>query len=197
MDPILWREAPLETVLCVVDATAQAALRDDALFQAQIRAADLIALSKADLADTAGIRIAVAAIKPAATIVEATQGHLPTALLFPADPDRLTRDPGPRRPTADRFETLTWTSDHPLSLPRLQTAIGQLSPKLARAKGLFETIEEPGRQMLLQLAGGRATLSPTNPRPAGAPRARLVFIAELGTLSPREIDAAMDECTVV
>ena len=197
MDPVIWREAPLETVLCIVDATAPAVLLDDALFRAQVRAADLVGLSKTDLADDGEVRRvrnAIAAIKPPAIIVEAAHGCLPPELLFPADPDRPPRATSPRRPTADRFETLTWIADHPLSLPHLQTAIGRLSPKLARAKGLFETTDDPGRQMLLQLAGGRATLSPAAPRPAGVPCARIVFIAEIGVLSKPELDAIMAPC---
>lgn len=197
MDPIIWREAPLETVLCIVDAAAPQAARADALFQSQIRAADLIALAKTDLAgpaQTGEVHAALAALKPAAVIVDAPFGALPPELLFPADPDRPPppRDPGKRRPAADRFETLAWTADAPVSMPRLQTAINRLAPRLARAKGLFEVEGEPGRQWLLQLAGGRATLSPTAPRPPGAPRARIVFIAEIGTLSQAEIDAAMN-----
>ena len=35
-----------------------------------------------------------------------------------------------------------------------------LADKLARAKGLFESADKPGRQLLFQLAGGRATLAP-------------------------------------
>ena len=79
-----------------------------------------------------------------------------------------------------------------MSLPRLQQAISRLAPKLARAKGLFEAVEQPGRQLVLQFAGGRATLAPGGPRPAGAPRARLVFIAEVGKLSEEEISCVMD-----
>ena len=33
MDPVIWREAPLETVLCVVDATISASMLDDALLR--------------------------------------------------------------------------------------------------------------------------------------------------------------------
>src|SRR5580693_115940 len=51
MDPLIWREAPLETVLCVVDATTPEAMLDDALLRSQIRASDVVALSKVDLAD--------------------------------------------------------------------------------------------------------------------------------------------------
>jgi G3E family GTPase len=199
MDPVIWREAPLETVLCVVDATAAPAMFDDALLRSQIRAADVVALSKVDLADAANhaqVRDAVRAIRPAAVLVDATHGEIPTVLLFPSDPDRapVLREPGKRRPVADRFEALSWTSERPLSLPRLQAAIGRLAPKLARAKGLFESTEQPGRSMVFQFAGGRATLAPGGTPAPGTPRTRIVFIAEIGVLSRAEIDTIMEGC---
>ena len=109
------------------------------------------------------------------------------------------RQPRPQRkkqerPRLERFESLSWTSARPVSLPRLQQAIGRLAPRLARAKGLFETTERPGRQLLFQLAGGRATLVPAGAPPPDLPRARIVFIAETGALSQAEIDEAMDPC---
>lgn len=200
MDPVIWREAPLETVLCVVDATATSEALEDPLFRAQLRAADVVALSKVDLAedaDRARVRAAVKAQRPAALAVDAPQGRVPLELLFPDDPAHVPapRDPGRRRPVADRFETLSWTSDRPLSLPRLQQAIARLAPRLARAKGLFETVEQPGRQFLFQLAGGRATLAPAGAPPPDLPRARIVFIAEIGALSAAEIEGAMEACT--
>ena len=36
MDPVIWREAPLETVLCVVDATTPAERFDDALLRVPV-----------------------------------------------------------------------------------------------------------------------------------------------------------------
>ena len=199
MDPMIWREAPLETVLCVVDATTPVDMLNDALLRSQLRAADIVALSKVDLVDTADcapLRDAVRALRPAAVLVDAPHGEVPTALLFPVDTDRVPapREPGPRRPAVDRFETLSWTSERPVSLPRLQQAIGRLAPKLARAKGLFETVEQPGRLMVFQLAGGRATLAPGGTLAVGVPRARIVFIAEIGVLSRAEIDRIMEGC---
>ena len=199
MDPVIWREAPLETVLCVVDATTPTATLKDALLRSQVRAADVVALSKVDLVDAAGraqLRDAVRMLRPAAVVVDALYGEVPAALLFPADADRVRalREPGPRRPAADRFETLSWTSEWPVSLFRFQQAIGRLAPKLARAKGLFETVEQPGRLMVFQLAGGRATLAPGGALAAGVPRARIVFIAEIGVLSSAEIDRTMEGC---
>ncbi|KWV53310.1 GTPase [Bradyrhizobium macuxiense] len=199
MDPVVWKEAPLETVLCVVDATQPAARLDDALLRSQLRAADVVALSKADLASAeqrAQVRDSIRAIRPAAVVVDAINGEVPSALLFPADLDRvpMPRETESRRPAVDRFETLSWTSERPVRLPRLQQAIGRLAPKLARAKGLFETVEQPGRLMVFQLAGGRATLAAGGTPTPGQPRARIVFIAEMGVLSRAEIDATMEGC---
>ena len=129
-------------------------------------------------------------------MIDAKHGEIPSALLFPANVDRvpLPREPGPKRPVEERFETLSWTSERPISLPRLQQAIGRLAPKLARAKGLFETVEQPGRLMVFQFSGGRATLAPGEAPAAGVPRARIVFIAELGVLSKAELDRIMEGC---
>src|ERR1700731_2920774 len=199
MDPLIWREAPLETVLCVLDATTPAATLNDALLRSQLRTADVVALSKVDLVDAAcraQLRDVVRGLRPAAVVVDALYGEVPATLLFPVDADRVAapREPGPRRPVADRFETLSWTSERPLSLPRLQQAIGRLAPKLARAKGLFETVEQPGRFTVFQFVGGRATLAPGGTPTAGVPRARIVFIAEIGVLSRAEIDSIMEGC---
>ncbi|WP_407148971.1 CobW family GTP-binding protein [Bradyrhizobium sp. ORS 86] len=199
MDPVIWREAPLETVLCVVDATQPAAGLDDGLLRSQLRAADVVALSKVDLASAeqrAQMREAVRAHRPTAVVVDAINGEVPAALLFPADLDHVPppRETEPRRPAVERFETLSWTSERKVSLPRLQQAIGRLAPKLARAKGLFETVEQPGRSTVFQLAGGRATLAAGEAPAPDVPRTRIVFIAEMGVLSRAEIDAIMQGC---
>jgi G3E family GTPase len=199
MDPVIWKEAPLETVLCVMDATTPVAKLDDTLFHSQLRAADVVALSKTDLVDEAKVervRNAASAVRRSAVIVEAPHGQVPAALLFPEHPDHAPalRDSRPRRPASDRFETMSWTSDRPVSLSRLQAAIGRLAPRLARAKGLFEAVEQPGRQFVFQFAGGRATLAPAGTPSPGLPRARIVFVAEIGALSSAEIGGMMDEC---
>ncbi|MCS3762263.1 CobW family GTP-binding protein [Bradyrhizobium centrosematis] len=199
MDPVILREAPLETVLCVLDAGTPPSALDDALQRSQLRVADIVALSKLDLADEgagARMRAAIRAQRVPAVVVDAKHGEIPSALLFPAHVARAPapREPGPKRPAEDRFETLSWTSERPLSLPRLQQAIGKLAPKLARAKGLFETVEQPGRQTVFQFAAGRATLAPGDALAPGVPRARIVFIAELGVLSRAELDGIMAAC---
>ena len=199
MDPLIWQEAPLETVVCVLDATTPATTLADPLLRSQLHAADVVVLSKLDLADAAAsqrVRDAVLNVRPTAVVVDALNGAVPAALLFPADPDRVptAREPGRRRPVTDRFETLSWTSDRPLSLLRLKQAIDRLAPRLARAKGLFETVEQPGRQYVFQLAGGRAMLALGGAPAPGALRTRIVFVAEIGSLSKEEIGNVMNAC---
>src|SRR3954467_4030437 len=108
MDPVILREAPLETVLCVMDAATAPSALDDALVRAQLRVADIVALSKLDLADEgAGSRIrdGIRALRVPAVVVDAPHGEIPSALLFPATGDRAPalREPAPKRPAEQRF----------------------------------------------------------------------------------------------
>jgi G3E family GTPase len=200
MDPMIWREAPLETVLCVLDASSSATALADPLTRAGLRAADVVALTKTDLADGSGLARALDAAKaarPGAVVVEAPFGAVPPALLFAPDVDRVMtpREVGKRRPAADRFETVSWTSDRTLSLPRFQAAIGRLAGRVARAKGIFECVERPGRRVVFQLAGGRATLEVGGAAESGVARAQVVFVVEVGAITGEEISQALDGCT--
>ena len=194
MDPAVWRSAPLDTAVCVVDA-ARPDLLDDGLFRAQVSAADVLALSKCDAAgNVAAFRARLHALKPRAVLVEAPYGAVPLSVLFSPEP------PGPRTvgrpgPSAERFESLSWTADRPLSLPRFAAALERIAPRLVRAKGILAAAGRPG-PLLLQLVGGRAALSAADPVPEGMPLVRLVFIAELGRLDPHELRAALDGCLV-
>lgn len=194
MDPVIWREAPLETVLCVADAASPEADLGDPLLLSQLRAADLVALSKSDLVDKPVFearRRALSQINRRAALVEVTGGDIPLDLVFPevgAPRQRTTR---PKRPSIDRFESFNWTSEEPISLAGFQQAIGRLAPRLIRAKGLLDTVEKPDCRYLFQLAGGRATLAPLDrddPRQGGT---RVVFIAEIDKIAQPEIDEAM------
>lgn len=197
MDPVIWREAPLETVLCVVDASAPASTLEDPLLRSQVRAADVVALSKLDLAGSREpMRDAVKALRPGAVMVEALHGAVPADVLFSPDLDRVpvVREVGRPRPAAERFETLSWISDRTVSLPAFQAAIGRLASRLARAKGMFEVAGQPGRAMVFQFAGGRASLTPGGTLVPGTPRARVVFVVEVGVVSGEEVDRVMDQC---
>lgn len=194
MDPVIWREAPLETVLCVVDAAAPEAQLDDPLFLSQLRAADLFAVSKGDLIDRASLDQrcrSLSQINRRGALVEATGGDVPLDLVFPdvgMPRERATR---PKRPSIDRFESFNWTSSEPISLAGFQQAIGQLAPRLVRSKGFLATIEKPDGRYLFQFAGGRATLAPLDRDELAQGDTRIVFIAEIGRITRVEIDEAM------
>jgi len=194
MDPVIWREAPLETVLCVVDAASPEADLGDPLLLSQLRAADLVALSKGDLVDKPifeARRRALSQINRRAALVEVTGGDIPLDLVFPEVGTSRQRTTRPKRPSIDRFESFNWTSEEPISLAGFQQAIGRLAPRLIRAKGLLDTVEKPDCRYLFQLAGGRATLAPLDrddPRQGGT---RVVLIAEIDKIAQPEIDEAM------
>lgn len=195
MDPVIWREAPLETVLCVADAASPEADLGDPLLLSQLRAADLVALSKGDLVDRAALdarRLALSQVNRRATLVETTGGDIPLDLVFPEVGTARERTTRPKRPSIDRFESFSWTSSKPISLAGFQQAIGRLAPRLVRAKGLLETMEKPDCRYLFQLAGGKATLAPLDRDDPGQGGTRIVFIAEIDKTAQAEIDEAMD-----
>jgi G3E family GTPase len=197
MDPVIWQEAPLETVLCVVDAASSEADDRDPLFLSQLRAADILALSKVDLIDagTQGDRRrALSAINSRAVIIEVQDGDIPLDLVLPDVTKARPRTTQPKRPSLDRFESFSWTSQEPISLKSFQQVIGRLAPRLARAKGFLGTIEQPGHRYLFQLAGGRATLAPFDQDRSTPAGTRLIFIAENGKLTQAEIDRLMAQC---
>jgi G3E family GTPase len=191
LDPVIFKAAALDTVVCLVDAAHvhdAAAMRDDPLWRAQLRAADFLVLNKADLIDKAGrlaLREAIGCWKPAHAIVEAVQGAVPPELLFRA----AAYAPAPaslKRSTdaAPRFDTLSWSAPAPLSLGRFQNVIGMLAPKLIRAKGIVTFAETPREPMLFQLVGARATITASPVPPGAGLAAELVLIAESGLLDP-------------
>jgi cobalamin biosynthesis protein CobW len=79
-------------------------------------------------------------------------------------------------------------------LPLFQKAIGMLAPNLVRAKGLLALAGQPGRTVLFQLAGRRATLAAGPAPEAGQPPVRLVLIFEIGRLDPQAVRRELDRC---
>ena len=194
MDPVVWREAPLETVLCVADAASPEPDLGDPLLLSQLRSADLVAISKGDLVNGPALdarRRALSQINRRAAVVEATGGDIPLDLVFPEVGTARERTTRPKRPSIDRFESFNWISEEPISLAGFQQAIGRLASRLVRAKGILDTIEKPDCRYLFQLAGGRATLAPLDRDDPGQGGTRLVFIAEIGKISQPEIDEAL------
>ncbi|WP_315734326.1 GTP-binding protein [Bradyrhizobium sp. SZCCHNR1093] len=203
MDPVIFKVAPLETVVTLVDPQR---LRDDpeiehdALWRSQLRAADFVLLSKADLLDRAAldeVRAVVGRTKPQSAIFEIAHGIVAPDLLFSRD-IRAPRELPKQVPTMSQpFATLTWTSQAPLSLARFQQVIGKLAPRTLRIKGILLFTDHPGQPILFQSVATRGTLAPSPVPPADGLTAQLVLIGREGELDAAEIDALLREMVVV
>ena len=205
LDPAIYAETPLDTVVTVVDARHLADrpdLVDDNLWRSQVAAADFCLLGKTDLVDASeleGVRAALARQKAPSLTFDAAGGPRAWAyLLFsgrdhpPVPPERASR----LSAAEERFETVSWTAGKPVSLQRFQVAIGRLAPRLLRAKGFVTFDHQPDRPMLFQLVGSRATIAPTEVSPQPGLAASLVLIAESGRLDLQEATMLLDAATV-
>ena len=199
LDPVVWREAPLDSVLGLVDADdalINPQRRQDALYRAQLAAADFVVLNKLDLVPPTRVPQLTAELRSAGMrghVLHAEYGRLPMELLFTAALyDPASKPAQPRKPAAERYDSVSWTSDRPISLPAFQAAIQRLAPDLVRAKGVLALADQPGRPVLFQFAGQRATLAAAPAPQEGQPPVRLVLIFEIGRLDRTAIAQALD-----
>lgn len=194
VDPVLWRSARLDGVVCVVDAedvTASPGRLDDPLWRAQVAAADVVQLSKTGSLrseQVAALTDRLAAIgKPRVFGADGSTQALTALLGFAAA--AAGAGSGTRLQAADRFAVLEWRSDGALPMAGFQDLVQALSPALLRAKGFVAFRERPGRQFVFQLAGQRATLAP---REGGGSGCELVLIGERGKLHVPAVRAALE-----
>ncbi len=174
----------LEAVPVLVDAAAfPAQLADPWLADTlarQLARADLVVLSKCDLASPAqraATRAAVLRLRPSANLVEARDGALPPVLLPPPDlpASRLAAEA-----PAHGFRSWHWPDPPPLDAARLGAVLDALPASVLRAKGVCH-LGEAEAPHLLQLVGRRWTLLPWQARePEGdAPGLVLIGTPEL------------------
>ncbi|MGI4800299.1 MAG: CobW family GTP-binding protein [Janthinobacterium lividum] len=198
LDPVIWREAALETVLCLADARLLAddpAMLGDRLFRSQIRAADFVGLTKADMVtpqEHAEVGRLLGQTRPGLGLHDAPHGVLPHELLF-SGRLHVSEASSPSRFSTPGFESVSWTATKPLSLACFQAAVVRLGGRLVRAKGIVSFAEHLDTPMVFQMVGQRATLSPAPPMEAGE-AVRLVFIARNGALADGEMAACLETC---
>lgn len=201
LDPVVWKEAALETVICVADARSLAdepGSADEALWQSQLIAADLVALSKVDLVsemERGGVREKIRRHKADHLIHDMAGGHLSSELLFATDTDRPLPTVGAAGAgSSHSFETISWVSDVPLDMAAFQAVIGRYADVLVRAKGFVTFAGRADEPMLFQLVGSRATIGRA---PAGISKvsgAELVFIAKRGALDAPGLVSSLARC---
>ncbi|MGJ5176417.1 CobW family GTP-binding protein [Bradyrhizobium oligotrophicum] len=197
MDPVIFKVAPLETVVTLVDPQRlhdEPDIAQESLWRSQLRAADFVLLTKSDLLDRAVLdqaRAIVGRTKPQSAIFEIARGAVAPDLLFSRDL-RAPRELPPQVPAmAQPFATVTWASQAPLSLARFQQVIGRLAARTLRIKGVLQFTEHPGMPILFQSVATRGTLAPSPLPPADGLTAQLVLIGREGELDPDEIEAVL------
>lgn len=160
----LERGAVLEAVIVLADALDLPDLAADRWLAdtivRQIARADIVALTKCDLADEkvkAAARDSIAAIRADVPVMEISGGALPAVVVSPGQEAR------PSRFVADipehGFRTWHWLPGSPLDEVRLRNALETLPPAVLRGKAILTLGDEAG-QFTLQLVGRRWTLEP-------------------------------------
>ncbi|QTL04768.1 GTP-binding protein [Aquabacter sp. L1I39] len=198
LDPMVFAATPLDTVVCVVDARQVAdrpALLEDSLWRSQLRAADFVIVTKPDLlapSELEDVHSGIASRHGGKRTFTAIEGKVPSPLLFSQGHHVPAARPSLHAfDAAERFETMSWTANTPLSLPRFQRAVDALSSDLLRAKGFVTFDHQSDQPVLFQLVGRRVTLSPAAASGTG-PMNRLVLIAELGRLDRSKATGLLD-----
>jgi G3E family GTPase len=159
----------LELLVVLADATALPAQLADRwvadTVRAQLAHAEMLLLTKSDLADPAGVESLLATLRPNTPLRRIVDGKIAAAdLTFPVDP--LAR-PRPSRFAADApghpFRTFHWRPAAPIDRDRLRPVLDALPPAALRLKGIARFA--PGEPLLLQYAARRWALTPAGSRP--------------------------------
>jgi G3E family GTPase len=188
---------PIDAVVAVADAlNLEAALAASPVAEWQLRAADLIVLSKVDVAAPAARAAAEArlrAINPRAAILPAAHGRLPADLLFGPRLPGAEAPAAPAHTPGDGFTSLAWAGEAPLRRAALEALLDGLPPAVYRAKGLVHCTDAPWPDEL-QLVCGRWLLTAVRLREPASPLNRLVLLGPgLDELGPGLV-AALEAC---
>lgn len=189
--PSLRHHARLDAVITLLDAANINTLPEKSrqLVQDQIAAADIIALTKTDLAcETALATIKEDWLLPNQPLITVSNGAIAPHLLLDikahnADTDDdINTSPPLASGRSDDFEAIKWTSEHPLDYQALKQALDHLPIALYRLKGIVHCADWPDERIIVQKVGRRLHLMRAGPW-QHPPLTRLVGIAERGCMN--------------
>ncbi len=182
----------LSGVVTVVDALTwgQHSGEPEDLQRSQLRSADIIALSKTDIADTVLTSKVLRDLHEAAPgipVFPAPRGKFPLAmLLHELQPGKRT---APFRVTSagHGLSTWTWRERLPLSLPKLEHVITGLPKEVFRCKGYVGLEEFPQVRFLVQAVGQRCEFSPVSHWPNANRESKLNIVYASEAFSDSEL----------
>jgi G3E family GTPase len=195
----------LSTVLSIVDAEQLPGLQHEMgnLVWAQIQAADIVVLNKVDLVSSGAlidVKQRVHEMALGSRIIEVSHGRVPVELVFEND-DRLSRtlrrsdvDGHDDQPHRHPFTTWDWTSDRPLSLPKLRSTLEALPDSVYRCKGIVYLEELPGFRYVLQMVGKRYHLTETAGWGHELPRTEIVLIGGRDGIDRETLQRTFNGC---
>jgi G3E family GTPase len=201
----------LSTILTVVDAEQLPNLQGEmaALALAQIRAADLVVLNKVDLISVTAledVEAIVHQIAPGSPILQVIHGRIPLELVLDAPHREIsnlasTSSPGHSRHGHGRehdhahpFSSWHWTSDRPLSLPKLRSVLEALPDSVYRCKGIVHLEELPTYRIVLQMVGKRYDIGDTDRWGSEEPGSDIVLIGARDEIDSGALQKAFDGC---
>jgi G3E family GTPase len=202
-----------DAVVVVVDAETVRARAGSAStghhVLAQLRAADLLVVNKADLVDADALADTRAwlreAVGPSTGVVESAFGGVPTDVLIGARDVASAVAPPPARPHGPehgehdhpRYETWSWSGRAPLSGAGLVAALEGLPEDIVRAKGILHLHEDARHRYVLQLVGRRYSIAPDLPWNDDEPCSRIVVIGLPGSVDEQELNATMLRLSII
>ena len=195
-----WPGFELDAVIVAADAeTVQERAHDKyvgALVHSQLRSADLVALTKGDIAGPdkaaqakAWLRAAVANVR----VVEAAHGRIPREILLglPHRGDGPGDNPRIHHHSHADFATSLWRPDRPVDTEKLRRMLSGRFPFLHRAKG-FVTDGRTGDKVLIQSVGARCEISAA----VETAEPGLVLIIAGGECNLADITRELDGCRI-
>ena len=200
MQPEIERIMALDNVITVVDAEQfPGLLRGEmaTLARMQVQDADMIVLNKVDLVDSkelAAVKTQLHDVAPRLRILEATHGRIPLDLMMGSGIHPVSSVRHTTEFHNHPFSTWHWTSDKPLSLPRLRSVIETLPDTIYRLKGLAYLEEFPSHQVVLQMVGKRYNIGDTEPWGLQPPRSEIVMVASQNGIDRDALQRAFDGC---
>lgn len=155
----------VDAVVTVVDPRNWQAAKSEE-WEAQVRSADLVVLSKLDLAPREEVERVVAAVRelqPHARILEGGP-DLPVGILLDAPPTpRAERDETPRHAHHSSFEAVSIGGPQRYAIDPLEDWLEALPEAIFRAKGIVQLAD--GRWAAFHVVGGRLELELDAPAP--------------------------------
>lgn len=195
---IVWNLQPqvfehklrLDAVVCVVDATAFDRT-DNAEWNVQVREADLVVLSKLDVApERADAAIAkVAAVNPSARVLRGSSDDIIDAVLGQIErPPRQWQLFAPK-PAHSGYRTVNYATDRTFSLDALKAYLAALPPSVFRAKGFVAV--DTGVWCRFHVVAGRVDIGFDTEAPFGKVSRAVFFGPELDEAI---VKAGLDGC---